>query len=102
MADDSQFDATPSALGYLYQCRYALLLALQRDDEPTLRISVEKLDDVAFLTNGNGKASPLELLQFKHHLNRQGGLTNKHTDVWKSIRIWSEAAHSAKIDLAAR
>jgi hypothetical protein len=99
MADDSQYDATPPALGYLYQCRYALLLALQRDDEPTLRISIEKLDDVAFLTNENGKASSVELLQFKHHLNRQAGLTNKHTDVWKSIRIWSEAAHSAKIDL---
>jgi hypothetical protein len=99
MADDSQFDATPSALGYLYQCRYALLLALQRDDDPALRISIEKLDDVAFLTNGNGRATPLELLQFKHHLNRQGGLTNKHPDVWKTIRVWSEAVNSAKIDL---
>jgi hypothetical protein len=40
-------DATASALGYLYQCRYALLLALQRDDDSDLRVAIEKLDDVA-------------------------------------------------------
>jgi hypothetical protein len=44
----SPFDASPSALGYLYQCRYALLLALQKDDDPNLCLSIEKLDDVAF------------------------------------------------------
>src|SRR5207248_5325786 len=34
----SQFDATPSLLGYLYQCRLALLLTLQKTiNEPDLR-----------------------------------------------------------------
>ncbi len=42
------FDAFSSALGYLYQCRYALLLALQKGDDPNLCLSIEKLDDVAF------------------------------------------------------
>lgn len=99
MSDDSSFDATPSALGYLYQCRYALLLALQRDEDPRLRVSIEKLDDVAFLTGENGNATALELLQFKHHLSRQGGLSNKHQDIWKSLRIWSEAIRATTIDL---
>jgi len=41
----SPFDASASALGYLYQCRYALLLALERAEEPNVSISIEKLDD---------------------------------------------------------
>ena len=45
-ASPSPFDASASALGYLYQCRYALLLALQKGDDLDLGISVEKLDDV--------------------------------------------------------
>ena len=42
------FDASKSVLGYLHQCQYALLLGLQRDEEPNLCISIEKLDDIAF------------------------------------------------------
>ncbi|MCA9055440.1 MAG: hypothetical protein KDA75_16480 [Planctomycetaceae bacterium] len=99
MAADSQFDASASALGYLYQSRYALLLALQRDDDPMLQVSIEKLDDVAFLTNGTGRATPLELLQFKHHLKREGKLTDKHPDIWKSIRVWSDAVRQSRIDV---
>ena len=35
--------------GYLYQCRYALLLALQHTaSSPNLLLSIEHLDDVAF------------------------------------------------------
>lgn len=41
----SPFDASQSALGYLHQCQYALLLGLLRDEEPNLSISIEKLDD---------------------------------------------------------
>jgi hypothetical protein len=48
----SQFDASASALGYLYQCRYALLLALERAEEPNVSISIEKLDDVSFHLDG--------------------------------------------------
>jgi hypothetical protein len=92
-------DATPSALGYLYQCRYALLLALQRDDDSDLRVAIEKLDDVAFLRDSDDGATPVELLQLKHHISRKGGLTDKSSDIWKTVRIWAEAVKDKRLDL---
>jgi len=92
-------DATASALGYLFQCRYALLLALQRDHDADLRIAIEKLDDVAFLRDSGGSATPVEMLQLKHHLNRQAGLTDRSSDIWKTLRIWALAVKERRIDL---
>lgn len=95
----STFDASQSALGYLHQCRYALLLALQRDDEPNLCISIEKLDDIAFHDNPSSPAHAKELLQVKHHINRAGGLGDSSLDIWKTLRIWSEVVTKNHIDL---
>lgn len=64
------FNAGPAAAGYLYQCRYALLAALQLGDVSGVEISIEQLDDVAFERDGE----PLALIQTKHHLRRQGDL----------------------------
>jgi hypothetical protein len=83
------YDASASALGYIYQVRYALLLALQKlrnvDDPDNCFISIEILDDIAFEENG----TPTELLQAKYHGNA-GNLTDRSSDLWKTIRIWSE------------
>jgi hypothetical protein len=87
------FSAADSALGYLYQVRVALLWALRRlkfDDD--FVISLETLDDVTFETKG-GK--PEELLQTKHHRNREATLTDASEDLWKSLRVWFEG-HMAK------
>jgi hypothetical protein len=46
----SNFSAGPSALGYLYQARYALYLLLLAEEEAAL--SIERFDDVAFEQNG--------------------------------------------------
>ena len=46
------------------------------------------LDDISFETNG----TPLELLQTKHHIDRIASLSNHSADLWKTLRIWSEAA----------
>lgn len=80
--------AASSALGYLYQCRYALLESLKRlrKDQEFL-VSIETLDDVVFEEVGE----PPELLQTKHHLNNPGDLTDSSSDLWKTIRIWCEA-----------
>ena len=43
----SGYDASASAVGYLYQSRLALLWTLQQND-PDVLVSIEKLDDVAF------------------------------------------------------
>lgn len=74
-------------LGYLYQCREALLIAIvETRSQPTLSVSIERFDDVAFEQNG----TPSELLQLKHHVN-PASLTDMSVDLWKTLRIWSEA-----------
>jgi hypothetical protein len=93
--DKRLFDSTPlgvysaaaSAAGYLFQCRYALLAALEHVNRNTgLEISIEKFDDIAFERDGK----PLELIQTKHRVTRTGNLSNASTDLWKTLRIWSE------------
>lgn len=96
----SPFDASPSALGYLYQCRYALLLALQKDDDPNLCLSIEKLDDVAFHESPSSPSVARECLQFKHKINKAGGLGDSSPDIWKTLKIWVEAIRNKRIDLS--
>ena len=101
-AKTPSFDASASALGYLYQCRYALLIALQalqHDDDLSLQISIEKLDDVAFFRVDESAIDATELIQFKHHVNKAGGLSDKSPDIWKTLRIWSELILTKKVAL---
>jgi hypothetical protein len=84
---NNPFNATPSLLGYLYQCRVALLESVKKihnnNDFTTL---VESLDDISFESNG----APVELLQTKHHIGKKSDLSDYSPDLWKTIRIWSE------------
>ena len=81
----NKFSASESMQGYLYQCRHALLLLLRRNRvSPSVRMSVEKFDDVAFESGGQ----PIELVQTKHRV--PGNLTDLGEDLWKTLRIWSE------------
>ena len=99
-SNKSKRDATPSMLGFLYQLRFALLLALRRND-PDVLISIEKLDDIAFAKeNAAGRYFPVDLRQLKHHLRRQGGLGDKSLDIWKTLRIWAEAVQGKEVDLS--
>jgi hypothetical protein len=94
----SQFDATPSLLGFLYQTRFALLLALRRND-PEVVVSIESLDDIAFAKNdASGLLSPIDVRQLKHHLSRHGGLGNRSADIWKTLRVWADAITSKRLD----
>jgi hypothetical protein len=87
MTPSLDFSATDSALGYLYQVRLALLLALQkRRQNECFAVYLETLDDVVFENSG----SSIELLQLKHHCNRTAILTDASPDLWKSLRIWME------------
>lgn len=73
--------------GYLYQVRYALLLLLQKmEHEPDAVISLETRDDIVFEKNGDAK----ELLQLKHTVKATAGLSDRSSDLWKTLRIWSE------------
>lgn len=87
-----QFSANASLLGYFYQARYALLLLLGADVDAEM--SIERFDDIAFEKEG----TPTELLQTKHQINYTGSLSDASTDLWKTLRVWSEAVASGVID----
>ncbi|MGB7327622.1 MAG: ABC-three component system protein [Rubripirellula sp.] len=93
------YDASKSAIGYLHQCRYGLLLALERHDASNKSVSIEKLDDVAIHSTGQHASSAAQLFQTKHHVSRQGGTSNLSLDIWKTLRVWSDAIVEGKIDL---
>lgn len=88
MKASNNFSAAPSAAGYLYQARLALVLCLPYvNRESGTEVSIERLDDVAFEKNGTA----LELLQAKHHVGHVANLTDASADLWKTLRIWAEA-----------
>jgi hypothetical protein len=80
-------EARASALGYLFQCRYALLIAIQAiPGNPQFEIAIEKFDDVSFEADGE----PTHLIQTKHQIGRTGNLTDASVDLWKTLLIWSK------------
>lgn len=86
-----RFGAGPAALGYMFQCRYALYDSLVRLRKGTsFQVLMETLDDIVFEVQG---LAP-ELLQTKHHLQRKADLSDTSPDLWKSIRVWSEGIQS--------
>jgi hypothetical protein len=91
----NKYTAAASAAGYLFQCRYALLAALEFVSRDTgLEISIERFDDVSFEANGQ----PLELIQTKHHVSHAGNLSSTSSDFWKTLRNWSDAiAHDPSL-----
>jgi hypothetical protein len=54
MQDRSQYSAAASLLGYIYQCRLALLESLKRlKSDPDIAVAIETLDDVVFEKDGS-------------------------------------------------
>jgi len=96
----TSFSAVDPALGYLYQVRLALLWSLRRarTSGTDFIVSLESLDDVAFESSGG---SPEDLLQAKHHRNREATLTNASSDLWKSLRVWFEGYAAKQVPLSA-
>lgn len=87
----NKHEAAAAATGYLYQCRYALLVGLQAiADNPEFQLSIEKFDDVAFESDGD----PVQLLQLKHHVKKAGNLANASVDLWKTLGIWLKLVES--------
>jgi hypothetical protein len=84
----SVHEASASAMGYLFQCRFALLAGIRAvPSTPDLGISVERFDDVAFDASG----TPTELIQTKHHVGKKGNLSNASPDLWNTLLIWAKA-----------
>jgi hypothetical protein len=81
-------DASSSALGYLYQCRWPLIELVARSrTQPDCEVLLELLDDVSFEDNG----SPTELVQTKHRVQRRATLSDSSPDIWRTIGSWVDA-----------
>lgn len=92
--DVNRFSAAGSALGYLAQVEYALLIALRRMDDGTEhRLSLETVDDITF----DGDGLPRELWQTKHHVGRQGGIGDASPDLWKTLHNWIETSSEESV-----
>jgi hypothetical protein len=80
------YSAAPSALGYLAQVEYALLLVLKRlDIDVEFDVSIETLDDIVF---HGGVQGAVELFQTKHRVDRTASLSDSSTEVWKTFHNW--------------
>lgn len=82
----SSHSAGPQAIGYLHQARYALLRILQSDDPENTSVVIEGLDDVEI----QGENGVVELDQLKHHISEKASLTDKSSDLWKTIKAWTD------------
>ncbi len=85
---EDKFSAPAPALGYLYQVWYALYLILTAESEDT-GIFIEKLDDIQLGEH---------LVQTKHHVDEES-LGDSSSDLWKTIRVWSEHLQNDIISL---
>lgn len=78
----TRYSAAASAIGYLYQFRLALLLALQ---DETRSVLIEALDDVEVVEGDGGKL----LFQLKH-VDVGANLSDLSRDLWKTLRVWAD------------
>ena len=94
MGFETDFSAKEPALGYYYQIRYSLYLLLKaREHDSDIEMSIEKLDDISIET-----IDSIKLFQTKMHLKSVANLTNASPDLWKTIRIWSDAIQNKKLN----
>lgn len=78
-------NASPQALGYLYQVQCALLFLLNSEDED-IKVCIEKFDDISFHKDQN----VIEQLQLKYH-SKDGNITNSSVDFWRTLKVWIDA-----------
>ncbi|KUJ38765.1 hypothetical protein ADL25_21075 [Streptomyces sp. NRRL F-5122] len=95
MADKPDpFEASASAIGYVYQLRKALHACVElHGNGLDWCLAVEAGDDIEKVTQG-GRT----YYQLKH---RRAGvrLTDASTDLWKTLRIWVHAVTNQRIEL---
>lgn len=94
---EDKFSAKEQMLGYFYQPLYALYKLMQIDiaDEPDSFIIIENLDDIEFRSN----IDALKLIQTKHHIKSQGSISDRSSDLWKTIRFWTERIVNDEVKL---
>ena len=81
----SDFSAKEPALGYHYQILHGLYLLLKQGDNTSSLFTLESLDDITI-----DSIDTLSLYQTKLHINHSTTLSERSSDLWKTIRVWSE------------
>jgi hypothetical protein len=82
--NSSKYSGVDSAIGYLFQFKYALFDSLSKiSSGESFLVSIEKLDDIGFEDNDGH----MILKQVKHTKKL---LSDKSVDLWKTMRIWCE------------
>lgn len=83
----SSHDASASALGYLHQIDWALLEMIRNGPtRPDHGIMLEQHDDISWVEG----ATATDLLQVKHHADRQGALGDMSVDLWTTFKVWMD------------
>jgi len=93
----SDHDASSSALGYMYQVKWALLeLVRGAHTRPDQTLTLESLDDIGWQSDSG---SVKELLQLKHHKSgASGDLTDTSSDVWRTLKVWLDDARFMELN----
>jgi hypothetical protein len=84
---DGGHAAGGQALGYFFQCMWALVeLGRRAVDSPTIELRLESLDDIQFDREG----TPSELLQTKHSVDTPTNLTVYSDQLWRTLNVWMD------------
>ncbi|MFD3757985.1 ABC-three component system protein [Streptomyces sp. NPDC058622] len=97
MADTGeQYEASASALGYLFQFAKALHICIEQwmSADMDWNVAVEAADDIEI-----HRGTDTSLIQLKQRAEGVR-MTDLAEDLWKTLRIWSEAAKADRIVLA--
>jgi hypothetical protein len=90
---EPDFEASASALGYVYQLREALHLCVNRLGSFDWALAIEAGDDIEEVRR-DGRT----YYQLKHRASGTR-MTNASADLWKTLRIWAHAIHHGQLDL---
>jgi len=92
---DTDFSAKAPSLGYYFQIRYGLHLLLNHEGSDDSRLFFENLDDIEI-----SELNQNDLYQTKFHIKNSVNLTNRNTDLWKTLRVWAESIKNGYLKLS--
>lgn len=87
------FSAKEPALGYYYQIIQGLVLLLSENSIPNPILSFEEMDDISIIGDNE-----VDVYQTKLHINSVADTSDRSTDFWKTIRVWSENISDGTLD----
>lgn len=89
----NNFSAAQQALGYTHQLfRYSLYITLQNFNSLHKSITIEKFDDIE-IVDGDSTSESLQIKRVT------ANLTNRSSDLWKTIRLWCEGYNQGHLKL---